>query len=174
MGLRFATAVQLPAHQVRDLIHAHRTAHRDGGATGRGAARVWYGASLFRGFAVAPERFEPGSVRFADAVHLDIQHDRERAVAWMPGGGLELAADEAGVQVSADLPPIPAADRILEEIRTGKRNGLSVEFHALKETREAGVRVIQEAVLTGVAIVAAPSYKSARIEARAKRRRIWL
>ena len=120
------------------------------------------------------ERFEPGSVRFADAVHLDIQHDRERAVAWSPGGGLELAADEAGVQVSADLPPIPAADRILEEIRSGKRNGLSVEFHSLKETREAGVRVIQEAVLTGVAIVAAPSYKSARIEARAKRRRIWL
>ena len=30
------------------------------------------------------ERFEPGSLRMAEAVHLDLFHDPERAVAWHP------------------------------------------------------------------------------------------
>ena len=76
------------------------------------------------------ERFAPGSIRMADAVHLDIGHDRERAVAWRPGGGLELADQGEALELTAELPPIPAADRILEEIRGGKVTGLSVEFRA--------------------------------------------
>ena len=42
------------------------------------------------------ERFEPGSLRMADTVHLDLNHDRERAVAWHPGGGLELSRPKRG------------------------------------------------------------------------------
>ena len=115
------------------------------------------------------ERFEPGSLRMADAVHLDLNHDRERAVAWSPGGGLELRDEDGAMILSAELPPIPAADRALEEIRTGRVTGLSVEFRAQKESRVGGVRVIEEALLTGVGIVARPSYEGARIEARARK-----
>ena len=115
------------------------------------------------------ERFEPGSLRLAESVLLDLSHDRERAVAWHPGGGLELVDRGEALEMSAEVPPIPAGDRALEEIRTGKVTGLSVEFQAVKESRVGGVRVIEEALLTGVAIVARPSYEGARIEARARK-----
>ena len=112
------------------------------------------------------ERFEPGSLRMAGAVHLDLQHDRERVVAYSPGGGLELRDEGGSLELTAELPPIPAADRALDEIRAGKVTGLSVEFRALKESRVDGVRVIEEAELSGVGIVARPSYEGARVEAR--------
>ena len=52
------------------------------------------------------ERFEPGSIRMADVVHLDIYHDPERAVAWLPDGGLEIAGDDDALHLDATLPPI--------------------------------------------------------------------
>ena len=115
------------------------------------------------------ERFEPGSLRMADAVHLDLNHDKERAVAWHPGGGLELRDEDGAMILSAELPPIPAADRALEEIRSGKTAGLSVEFRAVKESRSEGVRVIEEALLEGVGLVERPSYTGSRIEARSRK-----
>ena len=115
------------------------------------------------------ERFEPGSLRMADVVHLDLNHDRERAVAWHPGGGLELSDRGEALELTAELPPIPAADRALEEIRTGKATGLSVEFRAVKESRSDGVRVIEDAILSGVGLVSKPSYTGSRIEARARK-----
>ena len=120
------------------------------------------------------ERFAPGSLRLADVVHLDLDHDPERAVAWLPDGGLELASDEEAMRLAAELPPIPAADRALDDVRTGKVGGLSVEFRAVKETVVDGIRVIEEALLIGVGLVARPSYSAASVEARSRRRRIWL
>ncbi len=114
------------------------------------------------------ERFEPGSLRMAAAVHLDLHHDPERAVAWQPGGGLELRQEGKALTMRATLPPIPAADRALTEIRAGRATGLSVEFHAVRERREGGLRVIQEAVLNGIGIVRSPSYGGSRVEARAR------
>ena len=119
------------------------------------------------------ERFEPGSLRVADAVHLDLGHDREVAVAWHPGGGLELSDRGEALELTAELPPIPAADRALDEIRSGKVTGLSVEFRAVKESRVGGVRVIEEGLLMGVGIVSRPSYEGSRIEARSRRHGRW-
>ena len=68
--------------------------------------------------------------------------------------------------MTAVLPPIPAADRALEEIRTGKTTGLSVEFRAERERSEGGLRVIERAELTGIGIVKAPSYTQSQVEAR--------
>ena len=112
------------------------------------------------------ERFEPGSLRMADAVHLDLFHDPERAVAWHPGGGLVLDNGRDALTMRAELPPIPAADRALDEIRSGAVRGLSVEFRPVKERRDADIRVIEDAVLTGIGIVHAPSYKQSNVEAR--------
>ncbi len=120
------------------------------------------------------ERFEPGSIRMADVVHLNLFHDPERAVAWLPGGGLEMRDGDGSLELSAELPPIPAADRALEEIRAGRAPSLSVEFHCLKDRREDGVRVVEQAELRGVGIVARGSYPGARVEARDRRRRVWL
>ncbi len=115
------------------------------------------------------ERFAPGSIRMADSVHLDLNHDRERAVAYQPGGGLELVDGDVSLELAAVLLPLPAGDRALDDIRTGKVTGLSVEFRAVKESRVDGVRVIEEAELSGVGIVARPSYEGSRVEARSRR-----
>ena len=90
------------------------------------------------------ERFEPGALRLAEAVHLDLAHDPERAVAWHPGGGLHLDNGRQALTMRAELPPLPAADRALAEVRAGRANGLSVEFRALAERREGGLRVAEE------------------------------
>ena len=121
------------------------------------------------------ERFEPGALRPAETVILDMGHDRERAIAWT-GAGLEFDDGKQSLDMRAELPPIPAADRALEEIRSGKTNGLSVEFRARKERRDGGIRVIEEAELIGVGIVGRPSYEGARVEARRAKRRLkaWL
>ena len=68
----------------------------------------------------------------------------------------------------ADLPPIPAADRALAEIRAGRVNGLSVEFSCQKDRNENGFRVIERAELRGIGIVKSPSYGGSRVEARAR------
>ena len=112
------------------------------------------------------ERFEPGALRLADSVHLDLHHDPERAVAWHPGGGLALANSRDVLTMRAELPPIPAADRALAEIKAGRVDGLSVEFRAVKERRDGDIRVIEDAVLSGIGIVRAPSYDGSRVEAR--------
>ena len=112
------------------------------------------------------ERFEPGALRLADSVHLDLFHDPERAIAWHPGGGLTLESGRAELAMRAVLPPIPAADRALAEIKAGRVDGLSVEFRAVRERQEGDLRVIADAILSGVAIVKAPSYDGSRVEAR--------
>ena len=114
------------------------------------------------------ERFEPGSLRLAESVHLDLFHDPERAVAWHPGGGLELDNGTDALTMRAELPPIPAAERALAEIRAGKATGLSVEFRAVRESRDGDLRVVHDAVLSGIGIVRAPSYGDSHVEARAK------
>ena len=112
------------------------------------------------------ERFEPGSLRLAEAVHLDLHHDALRAVAWHPGGGLELRQDDKALRMIAELPPIPAADAALDQVRSGRATGLSVEFRATKERREGSLRVIEAAVLSGIGIVRSPSYGQSQVEAR--------
>ena len=112
------------------------------------------------------ERFEPGALRMADSLHLDLFHDPERAIAWAPGGGLVLANGRDALTMHAELPPIPAADRALAEIKAGRVDGLSCEFRAVRERQDAGIRVIEDAILFGIAIVKAPSYGGSRVEAR--------
>ncbi len=112
------------------------------------------------------ERFESGSLRMAESVHLDLHHDVERAIAWHPGGGLTLANGRAELKMTAVLPPIPAANRALDEIRAGRVDGLSVEFRAVKERRDGNLRVIEDAELRGIGLVRNPSYQQSHVEAR--------
>ena len=114
------------------------------------------------------ERFEPGALSIAGTVPLNLHHDAMRAVAWAPGGGLELREDSDALRMVAELPPIPAADAALAMVRAGEATGLSVEFHPEAERREGGLRVIERARLSGIGIVRAPSYEASRVEARAR------
>ena len=118
------------------------------------------------------ERFEPGAIVMAGTVPLNLRHDRMVAVAWHPGGGMTLEADETALRMKAELPDIPAADVALDRVRAaGGRMGLSVEFRAMRERRDGLLRVIEAAELRGIGIVPNPSYPASRVEARARRAR---
>ena len=119
------------------------------------------------------ERFEVRSLHPDSNVVLNLEHDEMVAIAWHPGGGLTLENDERSMRMVAELPPIPSADAALRYVRTGEFSGLSVEFVALRERRDAdGIRVVEEAVLKGVGLVKNPSYDSALVEARKRLRTI--
>ena len=120
------------------------------------------------------ERFEPGSLRLVDVVVLDVEHDQNRAIAWSPDGGLTLVDGPDAMRLTAELPPIKAADVALDEVRAGRVTGLSIRFRPVRERRENGVRVIEEAVLRGIAVTRAPSYTDSRVEARSRKPKIWL
>ena len=98
--------------------------------------------------------------------------------------GIALRAEHRGVEVTRAIPTreangeiriaAPASAALVAAFNEGRRF-LSIEFHALKETRsKSGVREIQQAFLPGVALVSNPEYAQARAEVRARQRRVWL
>ena len=111
------------------------------------------------------EVFAPGSLVWASAgVAIRAKHlgvEDARAVPTREANGeIRIAA--------------PASPAIVAAFNEG-RKFLSIEFHALQETRSAaGVREIQQAFLPGVALVSDPEYKQAKAEVRSTRRRVWL
>ena len=118
------------------------------------------------------EQFEPGSIEFAPSLMLNAQHDRGRPLARYPGGGLALADGSESARIAADLPATTLARDTYELVRAGVLTGLSVEFRAERERLDAGVRVIERALLTGLGVVDEPAYKLSRIEARGAERRL--
>ena len=99
--------------------------------------------------------------------------------------GIALRAKHLGVEDSRAVPTresngeiriaAPASPAIVAAFNEG-RKFLSIEFHAVQETRsKSGVREIQQAFLPGAALVADPEYKQARAEVRARRlMKVWL
>ena len=98
--------------------------------------------------------------------------------------GISIRAKHLGAEDSRAIPTreangeiriaAPASSALVAAFNDGRRF-LSIEFHALKETRsKSGVREIQQAFLPGAALVSDPEYKQARAEVRSTRRRIWL
>ena len=118
-----------------------------------------------RAASVRPEVFAPGSLVWSsDGVAIRAKHlgdEDSRAIPTRETNGeIRIAA--------------PASAAIVGAFNEG-RKFLSIEFHALQETRSAaGVREIQQAFLPGVALVASPEYTQATAEVRSKQRRVWL
>ena len=110
------------------------------------------------------ERFSPRSFTFSDVI-LNVQHERSRPIARTEGGGLELSDSATELSVRAELPQTREADDALELIKMKILRGLSVEFRALDETLEAGVRVIKSAELSGIGLVDRPAYPQSGVSA---------
>ena len=113
------------------------------------------------------ERFVPGSLQPVGDTWLDVGHDMERLIAWR-GAGLTFTDTPDALRFEARLPRTPLADRALQEVESGTRRGVSVEFTAEAEHREAqtGVRVVEDALLHGIGLVARAAYPSAQVETR--------
>ena len=119
-----------------------------------------------------PEVFEAGALHWPDdGVLLREQHNRQAPIV-----RFKPEATESEVRVAVPLPDTQRGRDAAVMVRNRTLTGLSVEFHAERETRRDGVRVIQRAALVGAGLVDSPSYAGATVEARAKkaRRRLWL
>ena len=124
------------------------------------------------------EVFEAGSLKWDEkaGVVLNRQHSRAAPIMRV------LPITEGNVvRIDAALPDTSAGRDAAREIRGAPGSpplfrGLSVEFRDVKQTIVGGCRRITSAVLTGAAIVDAPSYAAASVEVRAKqkRRQVWL
>ena len=115
------------------------------------------------------ERFEPGAFDLDSSTRwLNVNHDPDGVIAWTGGGGLNLTDGGAALDVRAELPAIPLANRALAEVRSGALTGFSVEFRAREERLESGIRVIKRADLVGIGLVRDPSYTQSRVEIRAR------
>ena len=116
------------------------------------------------------ERFQPGAFKDLGAGPirwLNYRHDRSRILAFTGNGGLTLTDTSEALLLKAELPELPLSEIALDEVRSGKLSGLSIEFRAEKESRHGNVRVIEEARLSGVGLVQSPSYPDSRVETRA-------
>ena len=136
----------------------HRLARefRVAGRTLTGAAMVYGDTSPdFR------ERFVPGAFGEVRSVDVNLQHDP--GVVLVRGALLTDGPRE--LRVRAELPLGSAA---LELVRRGALNGFSIEFKAKAERRDAGVRVIERAALTGLALVDRGAYPASKAEVRAR------
>ena len=107
-----------------------------------------------------PERFEAGAFAPLGPLALNLQHDPAIVLA-TTGDGLAVTDTPRALEVRASLRPGAA----LTLLRRGVLRGLSVEFRALAERTEGGVRVIERATLEALGLVDEPAY-SGRLEVR--------
>ena len=113
------------------------------------------------------EEFRPGAFNPIGDVVLNWMHDRAKPLARTgEHGGLQLADSATELRVAATLPETSLADDAVELIRRGVFRGLSIEFRSVEEKMVAGVRVIQKALLSGIAVVDRPAYSQAELQAR--------
>ena len=109
------------------------------------------------------ERFEPGAFGEVGAVDLNLQHDP--GVVLVRGATLTDGPRELSVR--AELPSGSAA---LALVRRRALNGISIEFRAMRERRDpSGIRVVESADLTGLALVDRGAYPGSTVEVRARR-----
>ncbi len=117
---------------------------------------------------LGPERFEPGAfgdVQAIDAI-LNVQHDRRKPLVRTDGGGLTLADSATALTIRAELPRTQESDDALTLVRNRVLRGLSIEFKALRERVENGIRVISRAALIGIGLVDRPAYQDSLVEIR--------
>ena len=103
------------------------------------------------------ERFEPGSLVPVEPVVLNLQHDPERRIATTADGSLRLHDSPDALRIEADLREGSAE---LALVRRGALRGLSVEFFAIAERREADVRVLTRAGLPAIGLVDTGSHET--------------
>ena len=77
---------------------------------------------------------------------------------------------DGSLRIDHLLPDSPEGVALAASVRSGATPGLSVEFHALDESRVSGVREIRAALITAVATVPRQSYDQARAEVRSTTR----
>ena len=129
--------------------------------------------------ALVRESFMPGAfaayLASGRPTALNLAHDRSIEVARTgdpgPIGRLELRDGPAALNLVATLPTGRVFDDVLGMVDRSELAGVSVEFHAEAERREADRRIVEAAALPAIGIVTAGAY-SGRVEVRQGGQRI--
>ena len=106
------------------------------------------------------------------------------SLVWDGTRGIALRASHLGGEDSRAIPTreangeirisAPASAALVAAYNQG-RKFLSIEFYAVRQSQNAAnVRELQEAYLSGAALVADPEFSQATAEVRSKRMRVWL
>lgn len=103
------------------------------------------------------EMFLPGSfISGLATAALNLQHDREHVIAEQPDA-LAFTNSVRSLALKAQLRPDSAEARL---VARGALKGLSVEFVAIEERQDSGLRVISKTHLAGVGLVDSGSYRT--------------
>ena len=114
-----------------------------------------------------PELFVGAGVQTpADGIALLSEHRSSNVVMRFD----PIRGADGELRVDHFLPDTDSGRALAESVRDGRTPGLSVEFHALDESRVSGVREIRAALITAVATVPSQSYDQARAEVRSTTR----
>ena len=145
---------------------------RDGadGSPGRLTGTLMrYGAPGVKG----REVFAAGALKWPDnGIRIDLDHASSPARGSVQAPIMRampvVSEDGAEVRIDAPLPDTQAARDLATLMRAEPPvySGLSVEFHALREHRAGGQRVVTEARLDGAALTDVPAYPDTSVEVR--------
>lgn len=130
----------------------------DEGATLEGVAMPFNSRGTVGRFT---EEFMPGSLKYGDVL-VNLQHNPDRIVA-RTDGGLTLAETREALLARIELPDTGEGRDARVLVSKGVLRGLSVEFRAIKDRWQGTHRIIEEAMLDSIGIVARPAYAGATI-----------
>lgn len=112
------------------------------------------------------ETFKAGC--FGDSINNDlicsIFHQRERPIA-RTGAGLELKDSPLELRAKVSLSGDMQFSRECAAMVKGKiLQGFSIEFRAVKDDWQGGLRIISEAIVSGLSVVPKPAYAGSTID----------
>lgn len=151
-------------------------------AEGRRPTLVGY-AALFN---VETERFDdffekiaPGSFTRTLKENPDVfafaQHDQSRVIGRTKAGTLELREDKKGLLATITPPNTTLGNDIIEDVRSGNIDGLSIGFLAVKASFEIDgrreIRTLEDVDLVEISVVTMPQFEDATVSVRS--RDVW-
>ena len=98
------------------------------------------------------ETFRSGSISYADAVGVNVDHDPDRMIATL-GNGLQLEEHDEGLRATVSLPDTDYGRTIRALADANQVKGMSIEFRPIEdEWPEVDERIVTRALLSGLAI----------------------
>ena len=98
------------------------------------------------------ETFRAGSIAYADAVGVNVDHDQDRMIATL-GNGLQLAESPEGLRATVSLPDTEYGRAIRALADANQVRGMSIEFRPIEDEWPAvDERIVTRALLSGLAI----------------------
>ena len=111
-----------------------------------------------------PTIIRPGAFAPIGDVVANVQHDPSRMIARTTGGTMTLTDGADQLLFAANLPDTRDAKDVLALVKAGVLAGLSIEATPIQAAMVKGVRTVERATLTGLAVVARPGFAETSVK----------